>query len=77
MEKTQIKGKIFLHFPNLVLRTTAFSMVLKSSSHWTFSLSSCSFLYNGVCYDELQLLVSDVIVSQKGSNGDGIMMAGL
>ena len=41
-----------------------------SSLHWSFSLSFCSFSYNGVCKDILKLSVSDVIVSQKGSNGD-------
>ena len=36
-----------------------------------FSLSFCSFLYNGVCFGRLKLSLDDVIVSQKGSNGDG------
>ena len=27
--------------------------------------------YNGVSYDGLKLSVNDIIVSQKGSNGDG------
>ena len=38
--------------------------------HWSFFLSFCLFSYNGVCYDGLKLSVSDVIVGQKGSNGD-------
>ena len=41
-----------------------------SSLHWSISLSFCSFLYNGVYYDVLKLSLSDVIVVQKGSNGD-------
>ena len=45
--------------------------VVQSSLHWTFPLSFCSFLYNGVYFDRLKLSVSDIIVSQKGSNGDG------
>ena len=41
-----------------------------SSLHCIISLSFCSFSYNGVCYDKLKLSVDDIIVSQKGSNGD-------
>ena len=41
-----------------------------SSLHWNISLSFCSFSYNGVCYDVSKLSVCDVIVSQKGSNGN-------
>ena len=41
-----------------------------SSLHWNIPLSFCSFLYNGICFGGLKLSVSDVIVSQKGSNGD-------
>ena len=44
---------------------------LKKQSHWNISLSLCSFSYKGVCFDKLKLSVSDVIVSLKGSNGDG------
>ena len=39
-----------------------------SSLHWSFSLSFCSFSYHLV---QFKLAVNDVIVSQKGSNGDG------
>ena len=39
-----------------------------SSLHCNISLSFCSLSYNGVCYNLLKLSVSDVIVSQKGSN---------
>ena len=42
-----------------------------SSVHWIISLSLCSISYNGVCFKRLKLSVSDAIVSQKGSNGDG------
>ena len=38
--------------------------------HCIISLSFWSFLYNGVCFDVFKLSVSDVIVSQKDSNGD-------
>ena len=41
-----------------------------SSLHWIISLSFCSFSYKGLCFVKLKLSVSDVIVSQKGSNGD-------
>ena len=44
---------------------------LNSSLHWLISLSFCLFLYNGVCYNQLKLSISYVIVIQKGSNGDG------
>ena len=30
-----------------------------------------SFLYNGECFNGFKLSVSDIIVSQKSSNGDG------
>ena len=43
---------------------------LKSSLHCTFTLSFCSFSYNGVCYNGLEPSVSDIIVSQKSSKGD-------
>ena len=43
----------------------------RSSLHCNVSPSFCSFLYNGVYFDGLKLSVSDVIVSQKGPNGDG------
>ena len=42
-----------------------------SCLHWIISLSFCWFLCNGVYYDTLNLFVNDVIVGQKGSNGDG------
>ena len=29
------------------------------------------FLYNGIYFEQLKLSVSDVKVSQRGSNGDG------
>ena len=41
-----------------------------SSLYCIISFSFCSFSYNGVCYDGFKRSVSDVIVSQKGSNGD-------
>ena len=41
-----------------------------SSLHWDISISVCSFSYNGVYYDQVKLSVSEIIVSQKGSNGD-------
>ena len=44
--------------------------VQRSSLHLSISLSFCSFLYSGVCLDILKLSVSDITVSQKGSNGD-------
>ena len=44
---------------------------LSRSLHLSISLSFCSFLYNGVCWDVLKPSVSDVIVSQKSSNVDG------
>ena len=34
-------------------------------------LTFCSFSYNGVYYDVLKLSVCEVIVTQKGSNGEG------
>ena len=43
---------------------------LKGASYF-ISLSFCSFSYNGICYNRLKLSVSDIIVSQKGSNEDG------
>ena len=46
-------------------------MKLLSSIHWVISLSFLSFSYNGVCFDKLKLSVSDIIVTQKGSNGEG------
>ena len=42
-----------------------------SSLHWSFFLSFYSFSYSGVCYDVLKVSVSDIIVSQKSSNGEG------
>ena len=42
-----------------------------SSLHCSISLSNCLFSYNGVCYNILKLSIIDVIVSQKGSNGNG------
>ena len=42
----------------------------KSLKH-NISLSFCAFLYNGVCFNGLKLSISDVIDSQKLSNGDG------
>ena len=42
-----------------------------SSLPWLISLSFCSFAYNGVYYDRFKLSISEVIVSQKSSNGDG------
>ena len=44
--------------------------ILCSSLHWSISLLFCAFSYNGVCYLPLKLSVSDVIVSQKGFNGE-------
>ena len=41
-----------------------------SSLYWNIYLSFCSVLYNGVCYNVLKLSADDVIVSQKGSNGE-------
>ena len=49
----------------------------ESSLHCNFSVSFCSFLYNGVYFDGLKLFVSDVIFSQKGSNGDGKLQCGV
>ena len=43
---------------------------LNSSLHWNSSLSFCLFSYNRVCQTLKKLSVSDVIVSQKDSNGD-------
>ena len=42
-----------------------------SSLHCNISLSNCEFSYNGVCFNVLKLSVSDALVSQKGSNGEG------
>ena len=43
-----------------------------SSLHWFISLSLLIlFFYNGVCQTLLKLSISDNIISQKGSNGDG------
>ena len=42
----------------------------RSSLHCNISLSFCALLYNGVCFFGLKLSISDVIISQKGSNGD-------
>ena len=39
-------------------------------NNWIISLSNCLFLYNGVYSLVLNLSICDVIVSQKGSNGD-------
>ena len=44
---------------------------LASSLNCNISLSFCLFSYNGVCFKVLKLSVGDVIVSQKGSNGNG------
>ena len=41
-----------------------------SSLHWIIFLSFCSFSYNRVYFNWSRLSVSDVIVSQKGFNGD-------
>ena len=41
-----------------------------SSLYCNISLSFLSFLYNGVYFDELNLSVNDVIISQKSSSGD-------
>ena len=38
---------------------------LNPKSNTFISLSFCSFLYNGVCFDGLKLSVNDVIYSQK------------
>ena len=40
------------------------------SLHWNISLSFCSFSYSGICWDVLNLSVSDIIAIQKSSNGD-------
>ena len=48
----------------------SFCNVRKSSIHWLILLSFCSFLYSGVYYDVFKLSAGDVIVSQKGSNGE-------
>ena len=50
-------------------KTRLFSF--KSSLHCIISLSICLFSFNGACYDALKLSVGDIILSQKGSNGDG------
>ena len=48
-----------------------FTTCFKTSSlHWNFYLSFCLFSCNGICFDGLKLSASDIIVSQKGSNGD-------
>ena len=41
-----------------------------SSTHWIVLLTNGSFLYNGVYYNRLKLSIYDVIVSQKGFNGE-------
>ena len=38
-----------------------------------FFLSNCSFLYSGVYLVVLKLSISDIKVTQKGSNGDGML----
>ena len=59
-------------YPKTILTLGKFdNWKVLSSLHWSFSLSFCSFLYNGVCFVGLRLSVNDVIVSQKSSNGDG------
>ena len=42
-----------------------------SGLHCIFSLSLCLFSYFEVYFNRLKLSVDDIIVSQKGSNGDG------
>ena len=44
---------------------------MTSSLHWIISLSFCLNPCNEVCFIWLKLSVSDVIVGQKGSNGEG------
>ena len=39
-----------------------------SSFHLLILLSNCSFSYNGVYYDCLEISICDIIVSRKGSN---------
>ena len=59
-------------FHNLCNRSSQSSdFYWNSSLHCNFSLSFCSFSYNGVHFDGLKLSVNDVIVSQKESNGNG------
>ena len=36
-----------------------------------FFPSNCLFSYNGVYQDAVELSTSDIIICQKGSNGDG------
>ena len=43
---------------------------LLSSLHWDISLPFFSFSNNGVYYNVIELSVSDIIVSEKGANGD-------
>ena len=56
--------------PGLIVLTEKIKFINIGGLDCNISLSFCSFLYNGVCYDVLKLSVSDVIVSQKGSNGE-------
>ena len=37
----------------------------KSSLHCNISLIFCSFLYSGVCYDQIKLSINDIIILQK------------
>ena len=48
-----------------------------SSLHCIISLSFCSFLYSGVHVDKFRYSVDDVIVTQKGSNENRNIWAGL
>ena len=59
-------NKLFIK-TDLFLRAGTKSTVVLSSLHCNISLSFCLFLYNGVCFDELNLSFSDIIVIQKGS----------
>ena len=47
------------------------SALCLSSLHCTISISFCSFSCSGVCFNGLNLSISYIIVSQKGSNGNG------
>ena len=41
-----------------------------SNLHCNISDSFCSFSYSGVCFVQLKLSIDDIIIIQKGSNGD-------
>ena len=50
---------------SICLMALEFNLERVSSLHWISSLSFCSYLYSGVCFNGLKLSVSDLIVSQK------------